>query len=162
MRFARTLALMSALVVGECEIMTMGDWQGESVHLVDGTWIGAEVDCADNDVTCRTVVDLAEGALAPDLRAKVSKAVLATIPNTFVTTAGETRTAGLGAGILTREAVVLDFLDGTRRVIGLWCYLPSTGSGTLQAELASCELAPLDYWLDGNAPPSISPGAAFG
>ncbi len=132
-------------------------WHGENVHLVDGTWIGTETDCGDGDeygdVKCRTVVERTMEALPPDERAKVTKTVQADLPTTFVTGAGETITASLTGGLLSREAVVLDQVDGHRRVVGLWCYLPSSGTGRLSVRDSTCELVPLEYWRDGNAPP---------
>ncbi len=132
-------------------------WQGEDVHLVDGTWIGTETDCGAGDeygdVKCRTVVELTMEALPPDERSMVTKAVQADLPTTFVTAAGDTVTASLTGGILSREAVVLDQVDGTRRVVGLWCYLPSSGTGRLSVRASTCELVPLEYWRDGNEPP---------
>ena len=133
-------------------------WQGENVHLVDGTWIGTETACGAgdeyDDVVCRTVVELTMAALPPDERSKVTKAVHAELPTTFVTAAGETRTAEVSVGILTRTAVVVDLVDGARRVIGLWCYLPSSGTtGGLEVADSTCDLVPLEFWRDGNAPP---------
>lgn len=132
-------------------------WQGEDVHLVDGTWIGRETACgagdAYDDVLCRTVVELTMAALPPDERIKVTKAVHAELPTTFVTAAGETRTGEVSVGIQTRTAVVVDLVDGARRVVGLVCYLPSSGTGSLSVANSTCELVPLEYWRDGNAPP---------
>jgi len=47
--------------------------------------------------------------------------------------------------------------DGAQKVIGLWCYLPSTGAGEFQADLAKCRIAPIDDWREGHAPPPTSP-----
>ncbi len=132
-------------------------WRGANVHLVDGTWIGAERACGAGDgypdVVCRTVVELAMAALPPDDRSEVTKAAYAELPYTFVAAGGEVRTAEVSVGILTRTAVVVDLVDGARRVIGLLCYLPSSGTGRLSVANSSCELVPLEYWRDGNAPP---------
>ena len=70
-----------------------------------------------------------------------------------MTDGGETRTGRLIVGIETRSAVVIDLMEGTRRVIGLWCYLPHTSAGDLYDALATCRIAPIDDWLDGHAPP---------
>jgi hypothetical protein len=51
--------------------------------------------------------------------------------------------------------MVMDLVDGARRVIGLWCYLPTSGSSSaLDVMAADCDVAPLEFWLDGNAPPA--------
>ena len=132
-------------------------WQGQNVHLVDGTWIGTETACGAgdeyDDVECRTVVELTMEALPPDDRSKVTKAVHAELPTTFVTVGGETLTAEVTVGIATRTAIVVDLVDGGRRVIGLMCYLPSSGTGRLSVANSTCEIVPLEYWRDGNAPP---------
>jgi hypothetical protein len=137
-------------------------WQGPEVHLVDGAWIGTEVACVADDLECKTVVDRTMKALQPDVRARVTRAALATLPTEFVTATGETRRAHVSAGIDTRKAVVIDLVDGSRRVIGLWCYLPYANGGGLIVRDATCDIAPLDYWLDGNVPPSYPPGVEVG
>ena len=135
----------------------MSGWRGENVHLVDGTWIGTETACGAGDdyeaAVCRTVVDLTLTALPPHERSQVTKAAHAELPSTFVTAAGDTRTAELSVGIMTRTAVVVDLVDGSRRVIGLLCYLPSSGTGPLSVANSTCEIVPLEQWRDGNAPP---------
>jgi hypothetical protein len=124
---AALILLLAACTTGP----SAAGWRGSNVHLVDGTWIGTETACGDGDdaIECRTVVEQAVTALAPDIRSKVTRAVLADLPTTYVTAAGETRTARLAAGIATRKAVVIELDDGTRRVIGLWCHLPYSGNG---------------------------------
>ncbi|MEO8570712.1 MAG: hypothetical protein ABI553_03345 [Chloroflexota bacterium] len=130
-------------------------WHGTDVHLVDGTWIGTETACGQGDdaLECRTIVERTMAALPSDVRANVTKAVLADLPTTLVNFLGETHTAHLAVGIETRKAVVIDLVDGTRRVIGLWCMLPSSSDGTFLAAEATCRISPLDYWRDGNDPP---------
>ena len=151
------LATLSLLLSACATAPVATGWQGENVHLVDGTWIGTETACGAgddyDDVLCHTVVDLTMAALPPDDRSKVTKAVHADLPTTFVTAAGETRTGEVSVGIQTRTAVVVDRVDGARRVVGLVCYLPSSGTGRLSAANSTCELVPLEYWRDGNAPP---------
>ena len=155
----RPIGLMTLIVLlAACATVPVDTgWQGENVHLVDATWIGTERACGAgddyDDVLCRTVVELTMAALPPDDRSKVAKAVHAELPTTFVTPAGETRTAEVSIGILTRTAVVVDLADGARRVIGLLCHLPSSGTGRLSVANSTCELVPLEYWRDGNAPP---------
>lgn len=150
---ATLILLLSAC--GTAPVIT--GWQGEDVHLVDGTWIGTERACGAGDgyadVVCHTVVDLTMAALPSDERSKVTKAFHAELPSTFVTAAGETRTAEVSVGILTRTAVVVELVDGARRVIGLLCYLPSSGTGRLSVANSTCELVPLGYWRDGYEPP---------
>jgi hypothetical protein len=158
---AALILLLAACTTGP----SAAGWRGSNVHLVDGTWIGTETACGDGDhaIECRTVVEQAVTALAPDIRSKVTRAVLADLPTTYVTAAGETRTACLAAGIATRKAVVIELDDGTRRVIGLWCHLPYSGNGGgLMVRDVDCGIDSLDYWRDGNAPPSYPPGTNFG
>jgi hypothetical protein len=159
------LGLLLILLIAACGIgaVARAGWQGPEVHLVDGAWIGAEAACAADDLECKTVIDLTMKALEPSVRAKVTRAVLATIPTEFVTSPGETRHARITAGIATRKAVVIDLAGGSRRVIGLWCHLPYSGNGGgLIVRDARCDIAPLDDWLDGNVPPSHPPGVEFG
>ena len=150
---ATVVVLLSAC--GAAPVAT--GWQSENVHLVDGTWIGTETACGAGDdygdVECRTVVELTMAALPPDDRSKVTKAVQAELPTTFVAADGVARTAEVTVGILTRTAVVVDLADGARRVIGSLCYLPSSGTGGLSVANSTCELVPLEYWREGNAPP---------
>jgi hypothetical protein len=153
----RLLVAMLFGVVASCGPTAPG-WQGTDVHLVDGTWIGTESVCGngegDPDLECRTVVELALQEIPPDLRARATRVTVAALPTEYVSPTGEVRTARLSAGILRRKAVVLDLMDGTRRVIGLWCHLPYSGSsGRFMASEATCAVAPLDIWTDGNEPP---------
>ena len=149
------LAVLAAAIVG-C-IPTVSGWQGNDVHLVDGVWIGTEYECADGDegVTCRTTVGEALRLIGPVERSRVVRARLAELPTAYRTVTGETRTARLGAGIMARSAVVLDVIDGSRRVIGLWCHAVS---------VPTCILAPnaLEYWMEGAVPPSYPPGTKSG
>jgi hypothetical protein len=136
-------------------------WLGSDVHLVDGVWIGTETPCAagKDGLECRVVV---EYALATVRGSKVTKAALAALPSTFVLASGETRMGHLGGGIDTGRAVVLDFADGTRRVLGFVCYLPYAGDGSgLALSMVTCTWNPLNDWRDGNVPPSYPPGTEF-
>lgn len=162
MRFLAALVLLLAACGSPPPVP--GGWVGPDVHLVDGSWIGTETACGAGAeaLECRTVVEQALTTLPADVRSKVTRAAVAALPTTFVTATGEERTARVSAGILTRKAVVVDRADGTRRVIGLWCYLPYSGTGRLAVGEVSCNVAPLDYWLDGNVPPSYPPGTNFG
>ena len=157
-------AMFAALVLlfGACAPSVVAGWRGADLHLVDGTWIGTETACSGGSIECRTILERTSAALSSDVRSKVKSMVLASLPTTYVTASGETLTASVSAGILTREAVVLDLVDGTRSVVGLWCYLPSSGDGILIVRDVTCELAPLEYWRDGNAPPTIPPGMTYG
>lgn len=101
-------------------------------------------------------------ALPPEVRSSVVTAVVADLPTAYVTAGGEPRTAYLTAGIMSRKAIVIDLIDGSRRVIGLWCYLASTGDRRVLAAGSHCEIAPLDVWRDGHAPPSLPPGTKVG
>lgn len=130
-------------------------WRGADVHLVDGTWIGTETPCPEDaqEVTCRVVVEQALAAVTPALRSKVVGAILAELPTTYVTATGEERAARVQRGLDTRTALVVDLADGTRRVVGLWCYLPRSEEGEVVADAVSCRSGDLYDWRDGNAPP---------
>lgn len=151
--------LLTLLVAACGSGATTGTWQGPDVHLVDGAWIGTEHSCGDaaDDLECRTVVDRGRAALPLDVRDQVTKAVRADLPTTFVTSSGETWLVRLSVGIETRAAIVVDLAGGTRRVIGLHCYLPSTSAGAFADAMATCAVAPIDDWLDGHAPPTFPP-----
>ncbi len=76
---------------------------------------------------------------------------------------GETRIPHLGGGLEGPEAVVLDLPDGTRRVVGLLCYLPYSGTPLqLQVARVECRTDPLDEWRDGNVPRFYRPGDTNG
>ena len=165
--FVVVLALFvaaSAIVAG-CASAAPG-WHGTGVHLVDRTWIGIEQDCAsgdsDKDLVCRAVRDEVLRTLPAALRVRVTRAAVAILPTTYVTASGETRTARLRLGISGYQAVVVGLSDGTRRVIGAACMLPYDETGHLRTIDVRCDPLPLDWWIDGGAPPSIPPGTIFG
>jgi hypothetical protein len=79
-RPAAAAALAIVVVVGSCGAAGGGRWQGADVHLVDGTWIGTEVECSDGDSECQMVVELARRALPGEIRPNVTRTVLATLP----------------------------------------------------------------------------------
>jgi hypothetical protein len=135
--------------------MGVAGWRGPDVHLVDGTWIGTETACGDSadDLECRVVVGEGLQALPADVRGRVTRAALAALPTEYVTASGEKRTARLTRGIETLKAIVVDLSEGRRRVIGLSCYLPHDSRGSLAVGHVTCAILPLEYWLDGNAPP---------
>jgi hypothetical protein len=146
------------LLIGACGSPVVAGWRGADVHLVDGTWIGTETACSDDNIECRTILERTSAALPSDVRSKVKSMLLAELPTTYVNASGETLPASVTGGILTREAVVLDLVDGTRSVVGLWCYLPSSSDGVLSVRDVTCDIAPLEYWRDGKVPPTAPPG----
>jgi len=99
----------------------------------------------------------------PSFGASITKATRVRLPTDYVTASGEARTARLTAGILTREAIVVDLSDGTRHVVGFWCQ-ESTAvvRGVEQFEVVGCRPDPLDWWMSGNEPPYYPPDAVFG
>ena len=144
-------------------------WRGDDVHLVDGVWIGTEYECSSGDVghgeagvECRTIIDRATAALEPSTPNSITKMVVATLPRTYVTADGEELTPRIAAGVMTRKAVVIDRVDGSREVIGLWCYLPWSSGGQLQVHNATCAVAALDDWRDGTVPRSSTTGGLSG
>jgi len=140
-------------------------WHGADVHLVDGRWIGTETACSagTGGLECRVVVEQALATLPENVRANVTKAAEVALPETFVLPTGEVRTPHLGGGIETGRAVVVDLADGTRRVVGLICYLPYAGDGSgLAVTMVTCSPNALDDWGDGNVPRSYPPGTKFG
>jgi hypothetical protein len=148
----------------------IGGWRGADVHLVDGIWVGTEVECSTGDgglpvfsddrtsVECRTVMDRAKAALEPSVPNSITRMVLATLPRTYVTADGKELTPRISGGIMTRKAVVIDRVDGSRQVIGLWCHLPTDREGRLHVSEVTCDIAPLEDWRDGTVPPSYDPG----
>jgi hypothetical protein len=133
-------------------------WLGPDVHLVDGRWIGTETPCAagPDGLECRIVV---EHALASIDRVKVTRAAVAALPTKFVLPTGETRTPHLAGGLNTGKAVVFDLADGSRRVVGLLCYLPYRGDGDsgLEVSMVTCTWNALEDWRDGTVPRSFPP-----
>jgi hypothetical protein len=154
MRFLVLLILLLAACTTPPAVV---GWIGPDVHLVDATWIGTETPCAagTDGLECRIVV---ENALAFIDRAKVTKAAVAALPTTFVMATGETRTPHLTGGLNTGRAVVIDLVDGSRRVIGLLCYLPYAGDGSgLSVSMVTCTPNALFDWRDWTVPRSFPP-----
>lgn len=169
--FAALLAVVAA-----CGTQVAAGWRGADIHRVDGIWIGTEVDCSTEDgeipvsslgyalstdrasVECRTIIDRAMAALEPSVPNSITRIVLATLPGTYVTADGKEITPRLSGGISTRKAVVIDRVDGSRHVIGLWCHLPSDRNGRLHVSEVTCDIAPLEDWQDGTVPPTYDPG----
>jgi hypothetical protein len=160
------LAVLIAVVVAACGgAPAVAGWRGADVHLLDGVWIGTEYECSSGDVghgeagvECRTIIDRATAALEPSVPNSITRIVLATLPTTYVTADGKELTPRLAGGIMTRKAVVIDRVDGSRQVIGLWCHLPTDGEGRLHVSEVTCDIAPLEDWQDGTVPPSYDPG----
>jgi hypothetical protein len=149
--------VLPVLLLGACapKPLAVVGWQDPDAHLVDGTWIGTETPCAasTDGLECRVVVDRALATLGADVRANVTKAAMAALPTRFVMATGETRMGHIGGGITVGRAVVVDVADGTRRVVGLVCYLPYAGdSGGLVLSMVDCTWNALDDWRDGNVP----------
>ncbi len=159
----RWLAAVALLLVA-CATPVVAGWRGADIHLVDGRWIGTETPCAagPSGLECRTVVDQALASIPVDARRNI-KAARAALPTQFVMATGEIRIPHLGGGLDSAQAVVLDPPDGTRRVVGLVCYLPYSET-PLQLEVArvTCRTNPLDEWRDGNVPRSYPPGDTNG
>ncbi len=149
-----TLLASLLVVTTACGIGPFGTgWRGADVHRVEDTWIGTEQPCRDGDADCHLVLERALDALVPRLRDRVTSAVLADVPDTYVTATGETRRAPVMRGLDRRKALVVELVDGQRRVMGLWCYLPRTNHGTLVPDAVSCSTGDLSYWRDGQMPP---------
>jgi hypothetical protein len=153
----RLLVLLTLLLAACTTAPAVVGWLGPDVHLVDGTWIGTETPCSagTDGLECRVVVD---HALAYIDRVTVTGAALAALPTTFVLPTGETRTPHLAGGLNSGRAVVIDLADGSRRVIGLLCYLPYAGDGGgLVVSMGTCTPNALFDWRDGAVPPSFPP-----
>ena len=131
---------------------------------------GTEYACSGGDagqdeasLECRAIIDRATSALAVDVPNPITKVVLAALPDTYVTADGKELTPRMAAGVMTRKAVVIDRLDGSRQAVGLWCYLPYEGqSGRLQVSMVRCDVVPLEDWRDGTVPHSSTPGGLSG
>jgi hypothetical protein len=161
MRFLVPLLLSLAA----CATPPPAGWIGADVHLVDGTWIGTERECGRGEdetaVECRFVVKEGLDEVPSDLRP--TKAVVATLPTAFGTAGGETVVVRAGAGLTTYMAVVIDLADGSRRVVGLGCYLPHAADDfRLVVDIANCEEYGLDRWRDGNPPTPYPPNVKGG
>jgi hypothetical protein len=155
----RVLALLVVLLAGCATQSFVAGWQGPDVHLVDGRWIGTEAPCAQGQggLECRTVVDRALALVTASVRVNVTRATRAAVLGSFVTPTGETRIAQFG-GLDRADVVVLDMADGSRRLVGLVCYLPYEGNGGgLALEMVTCEANPLDNWRNADGPPAHSP-----
>ena len=159
------LAALTAIVVAACgSAPVAAGWRDADVHLVDGVWIGREVDCPGGEVSkgeagveCRTIIDRAMAALERSVPNSITRIVLVTLPRTYVTADGKELTPRIDVGISTRKAVLIDRVDGSRQVIGLWCHLPTDRDGRLHVSEVTCEIAPLEDWRDGTVPPSFDP-----
>lgn len=176
LRPALLLAALTTVAAACGNAPVVAGWRGADIHLVDGIWIGTEVDCSTGDgdlpvdslgytfshdktsVECRTIIDRAMAALAPSVPNYITRIVLATLPETYVTADGKELRPRLQVGITSTEAVVIDRVDGSRQVIGLRCHLPTDGEGRLHVSEVTCDIAPLEDWRDGTVPPSYDPG----
>jgi hypothetical protein len=139
-------------------------WQDSGAHLVDGRWIATETPCAaaNDRLECRIVVERALSTVPGSVAASVTKTARAALPYKFVTPSGDVRVGHVGGGIETGQVIVLDLADGTRRVVGLVCYLPYSGDGSrLMVSMVTCRPDALDDWRDGNVP-RYPEGAVFG
>jgi hypothetical protein len=88
---------------------------------------------------------------------------VAALPTLFRTASGDEVVVAPGAGLTTLKAVVIDLADGSRRVIGLACYLPSFADGLgFALAMATCEESRLDRWRDGNSPTPYPPNVKGG
>jgi hypothetical protein len=159
-----TTALIAVVVAGCAGAPVAAGWRGDDIHLLDGVWIGTEYECDSGDVghgeegvECRTIMDRAKAALEPSVPNSITRMVMATLPRTYLTAEGKELTPRINVGILTRKAVVIDRVDGSRQVIGLWCHLPRGGDGRLHMSEVTCDIGPLEDWRDGTVPPSYDP-----
>ena len=80
--------------------------------------------------------------------------VVAKIPTKFRLSGHDPYQVKTTAGLVEYAAVVLESDDGSRQMIGLQCYLPFLGDGTLVVKYATCSRDPLAQWHDGVVPRS--------
>jgi hypothetical protein len=66
---------------------------------------------------------------------------MADIPDDFTAPDGRRIESSTHWGISTRTLVVLDLLDGSRRVVGQVCYIAHTGHG-FRVEPTDCRISP--------------------
>ncbi|MEO5939787.1 MAG: hypothetical protein ABIZ72_02605 [Candidatus Limnocylindrales bacterium] len=143
------------LVAGWAVMSSRPGWHGENVHLVDGYWLATESPCAEGGpgVECRFVT---EAALRLDSGSTtdhvLATAVAAELPSLYINERGDRTYMRTSVGIDTLKAVVLHFTDGTRRVVGLRCYLPHTSDGALVVGETDCRPDRLLTWREDQSP----------
>ena len=144
---SRLWCLVLLGILAGCSAPSSPHWADAGVHIVDGYWILGEKPCdlASSD-PCVVAVETAEAKMAIDPKAVVRGAT-AGLPRTWVRADGQEEvvlesTSGSGS-----EFVVLDLVDGSRRVIAFGCLgVPNPDGST------TCLAYPLDEYRLGNTP----------
>ena len=131
------------LLVAACASPTVPHWADEGVHAVDGYWILTEQRCdlASTD-QCVELVRSAETALGIDPTMVVGGAI-AGVPSAWV------RSDGQSVGVIGHRGqfVVLDLVDGTRRVTGYGCAGVPNPDGSML-----CRAGPFEDYHVGQSP----------
>jgi hypothetical protein len=122
--------LASAIVVAAflfgCSTSTMPHWSDDGVHVVDGYWILAEHPCEITADGC--LAEVRAAAESMDIASdRVARAATAQIPNHWTRADGQTV---IVLATTQRDFVVLDLVDGSRRVIVYGCGGISVVDGT--------------------------------
>ncbi len=124
-------AILAAIVVVAAACSEPGGWVGEDPHVVEGNWVLAESSCdRAPGAECTVAVDeaIAGSGIA---EAVVTKASTAEWPTGYRDGGGRTVLATTG-GIAHFSAVVLDLVDGSRRLVNVLCGGPiTTDAGAL-------------------------------
>lgn len=132
------------ILLGACSGPTTPHWSDDGVHVVDGYWILAEQPCQITADGCLAAVKAAETSLdiAPD---RVARAATARIPNHWTRADGRTV---IVLATTQRDFVVLDLVDGSRRVVVYGCGGVSVVEGT-----RPCGAYADDTYEVGHSPP---------
>jgi hypothetical protein len=134
-----------AVAAGACASPVAPRWVDAGVHPVDDYWILAERPCDAGADACGNFVRAAVAALDVDPKTIV-KSSTAGLPVQWM------RSDGRVVGILPsstgpQQFVVLDFADGTRRVIAVSCGGIPNPDGSM-----GCGATPLETYVVGHEP----------
>jgi hypothetical protein len=120
------VAVLLGALVAACSGPTTPHWADDGAHVVDGYWILAEHPCKIETDGCLAAVTAAEANMGIPSTA-VARAALAGIPHRWTRADGQTV---IILASTQRDFVVLDLVDGTRRVIVYGCGGVSVVEGT--------------------------------
>jgi hypothetical protein len=152
----RRILVLVAIAVAACG-PTGARWVGENIHVVDGYWVDIETPCLPGapGSDCKVEVEEAIKSLPAADREQVVGAALAGYPGSYIDASGQTILMTTG-GLHQPHIVVLDLVDGRRRVVTLLCIGPITSGDGAIVEPKTCFVHDLPN-LRADRAPAIGP-----
>ena len=138
----RLLALV-ALVMALSGCSSGGHWVGDDVEAVGGFWVMEARPC--DDAGCLPARQAAQIAIGDRDGKSVSKASAAVWTRDFAYDDGRPHLSATSGAIgVMRVPVILDLVDGTRRLVPLVC----ANSETVPVVLSDCQLDDGGHWYN--------------